>query len=72
MVRSSLSLSQGLSTVVTTNNLRTRRNLRGDFERRSVNLSVELCESFSHVNQLVEKLSSEVEDFIQEKILVSL
>ncbi|XP_063674127.1 conserved oligomeric Golgi complex subunit 6-like [Bolinopsis microptera] len=51
---------KGLSSVVTTNNLRTRRNLRGDFERRSVNLSVELCESFSHVNQLVEKLNTEI------------
>ncbi|KAL5256644.1 hypothetical protein ACHWQZ_G011784 [Mnemiopsis leidyi] len=51
---------KGLSDVVSTNNLRTRRNLRGDFERRSVNLSVELCESFSHVNQLVEKLNTEI------------
>ena len=51
---------QGLSSVVSTNTLRARRNLRGDFERRGVELSVELCDTFVGVNDIVNNLCSEV------------
>ena len=48
---------KSLSTFFNENNLRSRRNLRSDIERRSLSINEEFVDSFKAVNEVTNSLS---------------
>ena len=50
---------KSLSTFFTDNNLRSRRNLRGDIERRSLAINEEFVDSFKLVKEVSTKLNKD-------------
>ena len=48
---------KSLSTFFNENNLRSRRNLRSDIERRSLSINEEFVDSFKAVNEVTKSLS---------------
>ncbi|XP_071838293.1 conserved oligomeric Golgi complex subunit 6-like [Apostichopus japonicus] len=59
--KETLEALKALSTFFHENNLRTRRNLRGDIERRSLSISEEFAEAFSGVKSQLDSITQDVQ-----------
>lgn len=53
---------KAVSTFFTDNNLRTRRNLRGDIERRSLAINQDFLGAFTHVIKELDSIHEDVKD----------
>lgn len=61
LFQDTLEALKALSTFFNENNLRTRRNLRGDIEKRSLNINEEYVGAFKQVKEKLDDLYSDVE-----------
>ncbi|KAI1289293.1 Conserved oligomeric Golgi complex subunit 6 [Halotydeus destructor] len=64
--KEALDALKGLSSIVTENNLETRRNLRSEIEKKSISVNEEFVASFGKVKHLLDKLSLDVQNMDRE------